>query len=396
VSETAVVGLGRAGLATVAALTAAGRRVVGVERDARTVATVGAGRAPFPEPGLDARLRAARRRGLLRTTADPREAARAGVVFVCVGTPPRGDGRLDASAVAAVLRAFARLPAPRGGRLLAVRSTLAPGTGAKALAPLLARARGTRLVLVPEFAREGSALADAVSAPRLVVGGRTPGEARAAARRLGLPGRVFACAWTDAELIKCADNAFHALKAAFANELTALARAFGADPDGTLAALRADARLNASAAYLFPGEAFGGPCLGKDSRALARAARAAGAAPVLLEGLTASNARRLDELAARAARGARTAAVLGLAFKRGTRDPRGSVAAAVAERLAARGLSVRVNAAELAPGARPPRGARALPSAAAAVRGAGVVVLGPGAGARERAAARGRRTVVLR
>ena len=147
--ETAVVGLGRAGLVTAAALAASGRRGVGVDADPPAAAAVNAGRAHFPEPGLDARVRAAVRAGRFRATTDLREAAGAGVVFVCVGTPPRRDGRLDARAPVAVLRALARLPAPRGGRVVAVRSTLAPGTCARVLAPLLTPARRRRLVLVP-------------------------------------------------------------------------------------------------------------------------------------------------------------------------------------------------------------------------------------------------------
>jgi len=395
--KVAVIGLGRVGLVTAAALAAAGRRVVGVDPDARARRAVETGTAHFPEPGLSALLRRARRRGTLTASADLAAAADAAVVFVCVGTPPRGGGRLEAGTALAVCRALARLPAPRGGRVIALRSTLAPGTMRATIAPALPAAARRTLVLLPEFAREGAALADAASAPRVVVGAASPAAARRAARALGLRrARVFVTDWTTAELAKAADNAFHALKAAFANEISALALALGADGGRALEILRADARLNASAAYLFPGDAFGGPCLAKDVRALAGAARRAGAAPVLLAGVIASNERRLDEFAARAARGARRAAVLGLSFKDGTGDARGSAALNVAARLAARGLRVRVHDAALPPGLRLPRGVRACAGAAEAAAGADVVVLGPGAGAAARAAARGKRVLVLR
>lgn len=395
--KVAVVGLGRVGLVTAAALAAAGREVAGVDADERVARSIAAGRAHFPEPGLAALVRKAVRRGTLTASSDLVSAADAEVVFVCVGTPPRPGGRLDVSAVAAVCLALARLPAPRGGRVIAVRSTLPPGACRGLLAPALPPAARRALVLVPDFSREGAAVADGAEPTRVVLGAENPAAARKAARALGLRGaRVFATDWTTAELAKSADNAFHALKAAYANELEALARALGADGEKALEIVRADRRLNASAAYLRPGDAFGGPCLEKDLRALVRAARRAGGTPALLAGALASNERRLDELAAAAARGARRAAVLGLSFKRGTGDRRGSVAWALALRLAARGVRVRVHDAGLAAGAALAAGVTVCASAAEAARGADVVLLGPGAGPRARAAARGKRRIQLR
>jgi GDP-mannose 6-dehydrogenase len=395
--NVAVIGLGRVGLVTAAALAAAGRKVTGVDSDPRVLRVLAAGRAHFSEPGLTALLRQARARGGLTASSDVSSAAGAEVVFVCVGTPALPGGRLNLSGVAAVCRALARLPAPRGGRVIAVRSTLPPGTCRDLLAPSLPRAARRGLVLVPDFSREGDALSDGASPTRLVVGAASAAAGRKAARALGQRGaRVFATDWTTAELAKSSDNAFHALKAAFANELAVLSDALGADGLKTLEIVRADSRLNASAAYLHPGDAFGGPCLEKDLRALVRAARHAGGAPTLLGGVLASNERRLDELAARAARGARRAAVLDLSFKRGTRDRRGSIALALARRLAALGLSVRVHDAGLAAGSPAGKGVRVCVSAAEAAAGADVVLLGPGAGRLAREAARGKRRFQLR
>lgn len=394
----AVVGLGRVGLVTAAESAAAGAVVVGIDPSPAARRAVAGGRAHFPEPGLSALLARARRRGRLTASADLADAAPASVVFVCVGTPPRAGGALDVSAVLAVVRALGRLRAPRGGRVIAVRSTLPPGATAAVLAPALPRAARRSLVLVPEFAREGQALADGAALTRRVAGATDAAAARRALAALGPRprARAFVVDWTTAELAKAADNAFHALKSAFANELTVVARALGADGDRASEILRADTRLNASAAYLRPGDAFGGPCLGKDLRALTAAARRAGGAPVLLAAVTASNERRLDEFAARAARGARRAAVLGLSFKAGTGDLRGSTALAVAARLSALGLRVRVHDPRLSATARLPRGVSAAPTAAAAVAGADVVVLGPGASVAAARAARGRRVARLR
>ena len=69
---------------------------------------------------------------------------------------------------------------------------------------------------------------------------------------------------------------------------------------------------------------------------------------------------------------------------------------ALALRLAARGVRVRVHDAGLPAGAPLGRGVRVCGGAAEAAKGADVVLLGPGAGPRALAAARGKRQIRLR
>lgn len=332
-----VIGLGRVGLVSAAVLADAGLRVRAVERDPHRRAQIARGRAPFPEPGLApllARLLAADR---LEVEEEPRSLADIDVVLLCVGTPPARDGGFDLTALTGALRGLGRgLRAAARSRplLVAVRATVLPGTCETVLIPALAEAAGTppgnvwELVHLPEFLREGRALEDVRHPARLVVGERLPGAARGLYGLfdpLGLVPRAVPLRL--AELLKLADNAWHATKVAFANELGRLARACGVEPAELADLFLADRRLNLGPAYLRPGEPFGGPCLPKDLGALRHHGRRLGLELPLLEGVAASNARHLDWLVA--VLGAHVpppgpVLLFGLAFKPATGDVRGS------------------------------------------------------------------------
>ncbi|MBL9133400.1 MAG: UDP-glucose/GDP-mannose dehydrogenase family protein, partial [Verrucomicrobiaceae bacterium] len=149
--------------------------------------------------------------------------------------------------------------------------------------------------------------------------------------------------WEEAEMLKYACNAFHALKAGFANEMGRLAKFAGIDGSRVMEVLCRDERLNASAAYLRPGNPFGGSCLPKDVGVLSALARAEGLSLPLMEHLMPSNHAHLDALVNLIeGKGARRVGLLGLAFKAGTDDLRGSPMVALAETLLGRGCELSI------------------------------------------------------
>src|SRR5262249_41065297 len=130
-----------------------------------------------------------------------------------------------------------------------------------------------------------------------------------------------------AEMVKGVCNAFHALKAAFANETGSLAAACGIDPAELMSAFCEDTRLNISTAYLRPGFAFGGSCLPKDVRALNHMAQAKGLVLPLYGHILPSNEEHLRRAAGRVIdAGLRRAGLVGLSFKDQTDDMRESPA----------------------------------------------------------------------
>ena len=348
--NVAVVGLGPVGTITATGLARAGHRVHATDRDAQRVDALRNGRTPVVEPGIAARVAEAVASGRLFASGTVADAvSRASIVLVCVGTPALANGGADLSALEAACDAIGPALRRDAPPIVVVRSTVPPGTTRGLVAPRLAAASGLgagsdfHVAAQPEFLREGNAIADHDAPAKFVVGTLDPAVADAVVALFAPapPCVVVRATPEGAELAKYADNAWHATKVAFANELGALSRALGVDGDALMAQFVRDRLLNVSPAYLRPGAPFGGSCLTKDVAALARRASEAGVDAPLIGAVLASNrahhARVVDDIAS----GARVVGLAGLAFKAGTDDVRDSPYVAIAHALAARGLTVR-------------------------------------------------------
>ncbi|HZN27380.1 MAG TPA: UDP-glucose/GDP-mannose dehydrogenase family protein, partial [Burkholderiales bacterium] len=153
----AVIGGGPVGLVSGTVLASVGHRVDVVDIDTSRVERIARGVPPFHEPGLDDLLRSVVDSHALSATKDLNEVVpRADVVLICVGTPSNGDGAdLSAlkSASAAVGRALRGLT---GYRVVAVKSTVPPGTTSKIVEPILRAESGLTdaslgVAMNPEF-----------------------------------------------------------------------------------------------------------------------------------------------------------------------------------------------------------------------------------------------------
>ena len=130
------------------------------------------------------------------------------------------------------------------------------------------------VAMAPEFLREGSGVADFFEPPFIVAGVRDERTLAIVTDLFaGLERPMHALSIEQAESLKYACNAFHALKITFANEVGRLLGAVGVDARDVMQVFCEDDRLNISTAYLRPGFAFGGSCLPKDMRALMHLAR---------------------------------------------------------------------------------------------------------------------------
>ena len=344
--QVAVLGLGYVGCVTAACLAHVGHRVVGVDRDQFKVDSVLAGRAPFFEPGLEELVRGGVHSGRLSASVSLAEVLKAAdVALICVGTPSEKNGNLGLDQLRRVAGEIAGSLTGRTKPLVvAVRSTVYPGTCEEVVLPAMGGSPLVSVVSNPEFLREGTAVKDFMEPSLLVVGGSDDTAVqRVASLYAGLPVERSLVALRTAELIKYACNAFHAVKIAFANEIGALAVELGIDGDEVMDTLCRDHVLNISRAYLKPGFAFGGSCLPKDLRALVYRASRLDLKLPLLENVLPANQAHLDRAiqAVLDLPGERLG-VFGLAFKENTDDLRESPVVLLLETLIGKGRKVRV------------------------------------------------------
>ena len=341
-----MLGLGYVGSVTAACLAHLGHSVIGVDRDAHKVKSIECGKAPFYEPGLAELIEEGRANGRLTATTLLEPAIeQADIALICVGTPSERNGNLGLDQLRRVCSQIATAWQGQDRRLIvAVRSTVFPGTCEELTAACLGGPDRFAVVSNPEFLREGNAVNDFLEPSLLVVGGldRCAVETVAALYR-SLAVEACLVSLRTAEMIKYACNTFHALKVAFANEMGALSGALGIPGAEVMDTLCRDTKLNISPAYLKPGFAFGGSCLPKDLRALVYRAGRLDLKVPLLETVLTSNDQHLHRAIQKvmdlpAAR----IGVFGLAFKENTDDLRESPVVALLEHLIGKGRQVRV------------------------------------------------------
>jgi GDP-mannose 6-dehydrogenase len=349
--KISVVGLGFVGTVTGACLCELGHEVIGVDLDPGKVDLFARGRAPILEPQIDDLLAAVWRTGRLRGMSDlARAVTETDLTFVCVGTSRNADGTQDISAVEAVLAKIgAAIARKTTFHSVVLRSTVLPGTTRGRLMTVLEQATGGSvgdsfgLANNPEFTREGSAVADFRHPARIVIGEiDSPTGDRLVAIYGGIEASLVRTSAEVAETVKYADNSWHALKVVFANEMDAISRFANVDSREVMNIFCVDTVLNISPAYLKPGFAFGGPCLPKDVDVLTQWCRSNGVDIPVLAHIAESNEHVIRRACSRILdTGLSRIAFLGLAYKAGVGDLRGSPIAFLAQLLLKAGCIVR-------------------------------------------------------
>lgn len=347
-ARIAVVGSGYVGLTTGVCFAEMGHTVGGIDVNRAKVSRIQAGELPIYEPGLQELLHSNLSTGRLFFTDDyERGLAEAEFVFIAVGTPPSEDGAsVEMKYVHTATREIGRtLKEPA---VVVNKSTTPIGTGGR-IARLLEEVNPVlapwRVVSNPEFLREGNAVEDCLNPSRIVLGAEDRESAEAVADLYSqLRCSIIISDLNTAEMVKYASNAFLATRISFINEVARICDALGADVTVVAEGMGLDPRIGKE--HLRAGLGYGGSCFPKDVAALKSMADGAGLHPQLLRAVTEINddQRRwvVDELDTELdGLEHRTIALFGYAFKPDTDDLRQSPAVDIAQRLVARGASIR-------------------------------------------------------
>jgi UDPglucose 6-dehydrogenase len=349
--RVAMIGTGYVGLVSGACFADFGHEVICVDKDKDKIQKLRKGKIPIFEPGLNRLVEANVREGRLSFASDLRDAvAKADAVFIAVGTPSRrGDGFADLSYVYQAAKEIAA--ELRGFTVVVNKSTVPVGTGDEVVEIIKTTNPAADFAVVsnPEFLREGAAIGDFKHPDRVVIGTDVP-RAETVMKELYRPlylneTPIVFTSRRSSELIKYAANAFLATKISFINEMADLSEKVGADVQAVSRGIGLDKRIGSK--FLNAGPGYGGSCFPKDTLALVRTAREAGAPVRIVEAVVAANNKRKSEMASKVIKAldgsvsGKTIAVLGVSFKPNTDDMRDAPSLDIIPALQSAGAVVR-------------------------------------------------------
>ena len=326
-----VIGTGYVGLVTGACFAEFGVAVTCIDKDEKKIKALKKGDIPFYEPGLEDLVKKNVKNGRLRFSTRIQDAVDSSlIIFIAVGTPPRGDGSADMRYVEAVAEEIAQNI--RGYKVIVTKSTVPVGTGArlrKIISRKLKEQMDFDIVSNPEFLREGSDIADFMRPNRVIIGAASQ-QAVAIMKDLYGPLYLIETPFVitnieTAELIKYASNSFLAVKISFINEMANLCDRVGADVHMVAKGMGLDHRIGSK--FLHPGPGYGGSCFPKDTRALLTIAKNHNADVGVVRAAVEANERQKHMALEKIRSGmgdlkAKTFAILGLSFKPNTNDMR--------------------------------------------------------------------------
>jgi UDPglucose 6-dehydrogenase len=363
--RVSIVGTGYVGLVSGVCLAHVGHEVTCVDVDSAKVAAINAGVSPIHEEGLSELLQGVLGSRFEATTDLNRAVAESEITILAVGTP-FGEDRIDLDQIVAAAEEVGEaLVGLDRYHVIAVKSTVVPGTTEEVVGPALERTSGLKvgpdigLAMNPEFLREGVAVEDFLEPDRIVLGGVDGRclDVLSELYRVFDPAPIIRVDPRTAEMIKYTSNALLATLISFSNEMGNLCSELGVDVTDVLEGVHLDRRLSpvidgerispGVLVYLGAGCGFGGSCFPKDVKALLAHGETAGVRMPVLRAVLDVNRSQPNVLVERLRRhldpaGARVA-VLGAAFKAGTDDVRESPTLTIVPELVALGAEVVVH-----------------------------------------------------
>ncbi len=342
-----IVGHGYVGLVSAAVFADLGNDVWVVGRTPEKIEKLKKGIIPFFEPGLKEMVQHNLSAGRLHFTLSYKESIpRSKVAFICVGTPSKDNGEADLSSVYEVAKEIAK--SLKNYCLIVTKSTVPVGTNRK-IAEIIKKYTNKKnkfdIASCPEFLREGSALSDTLNPDRIVIGADSD-KAKELLLDLHKPidGERIVTSIETAEMIKYASNALLATKISFANAMSFICDAVGADVEVVMTGVGLDKRLGRM--FLYPGVGFGGSCFPKDVKALIAVAKQHNYDFTLLKSVYQINREAIENFVKKVIKTLggledKVLAVWGLSFKPNTDDMREAPSIDIIKKLREKGAKIK-------------------------------------------------------
>jgi GDP-mannose 6-dehydrogenase len=320
----AVFGLGHVGIVTAICLAEKGFEVIGIDKSVDKIDCLQKSELYLYEKDLAQLF--IKNKAKLKFTTSFEDAKDATEIIVCVGTPSLAGGAVDYSHINSVCKEISIIGNNSETlKNIFFRSTVQPKTTRTKLKKLV-KNEAINIFFYPEFLREGSAVEDFLNPNQTVIGVEKANvSTKIESNLIDTFKDVTYVDYEVAEMIKYANNSFHALKVSFINEIATVAKEYDVDIPSLHKVFIGDNKLNISTSYLKPGFAFGGPCLTKDTKGFLEMGLKKGINTPLIQSILPSNNEHLMRFIAQIESfNASKVLFCGITFKKGTNDIRNS------------------------------------------------------------------------
>lgn len=350
--KISVFGLGYVGCVSGACLADLGHHVIGVDPNTVKVEMINKGITPVIEKGFQEFLEnVVKGKQFCATTDWEKAIVETDIALVCVGTPSRDNGSIDLKFIKRVSEHIGEaLRNKEDYFVVGIRSTVFPGSVEGIIIPIIEKSSGKivgrdfGVCMIPEFLREGTSVKDFYYPPKTVIGeydNRSGDAIVELFKKIDAP--LIRTLIKVAEMVKYADNSFHALKVSFANEIGNICKELGCDSHKVMDIFCMDNKLNLSPYYLKPGFAFGGSCLPKDLRAINYESKMHDIDAPVLNAILESNIKQVLKVVKKLSEyKGQSLGFLGLSFKGGTDDLRESPIVELIETMLGKGFKVKI------------------------------------------------------
>ena len=354
--KIAVIGLGFVGLTLSSVLASRGITTIGIDSDRKKCSKIAKGIPTFFEPNLEKTLKKALKKKLIITNK-LYSINNCDFIFITVGTPEKKNGEIDLSFIKEVVRSVGKLISKNKKKpIILIKSTVIPGTMKNVVLPILERnskkkaGKDFGLISNPEFLQESRAIHDTIKPHVVVLGGYRTKFMKKTEKffsRFNPNVPIIITNHQTAEMIKYANNSFLATKISFINQIANICQGIpDTNVDDVANAIGLDPRIGNL--FLNAGPGYGGSCLPKDIKAIINLSSKLGVNPTLLTAVEKINKQQISHIVTLVKQNigkinGKKLTILGVAFKPGTDDIRGSVSIDLVKRLLKLGAKITIH-----------------------------------------------------